>query len=396
MKILNFLALAFFLFFSTGLLAQDVCDNDTTPPVAICINGLVVELGSNGEVTIFAEDFNENSYDDCSDVTLSFFQNSIDMSLVLTANTSSPAVVSLWVTDASGNQNSCWTEITIEDNGQVGDCTNDNQAPVAICNDLTNLSLDANNEASLSVEILDSGSFDNCSMVTLSFSELSLVTTMDFDASSSSSTNVSLYVSDASGNQSVCWGVVSLSNGETSESVFGYVKTEAGQSLAGISVKALDANGQDVQVVTTDADGRYEFFGLAVGVTYTIQPEKNTSPINGVTTFDVVLGRRHILGIDLLNSPYRLYAADVNNSNSLTTFDLVVMRKLILGYDAEFADNLSWKFVRSTAVFSTPGQVEHGPITGNSFEISVGESNASFDFIGMKTGDLNGTASTNL
>jgi hypothetical protein len=64
---------------------------------------------------------------------------------------------------------------------------------------------------------------------------------------------------------------------------------------------------------------------------------KDNDPLNGVSTFDLVLINKHILGLEPLNSPYKMIAADANNSRSITTFDIVELRKLILGIYTELA-----------------------------------------------------------
>jgi hypothetical protein len=68
-----------------------------------------------------------------------------------------------------------------------------------------------------------------------------------------------------------------------------------------------------------------------VAADFTITPVKDDNPLNGVTTYDLVLMSKHILGIEPLGSPYKMIAADANKSNSITTFDIVELRKLILG-----------------------------------------------------------------
>ena len=62
---------------------------------------------------------------------------------------------------------------------------------------------------------------------------------------------------------------------------------------------------------------------------YRIVPYKNDDPLNGVSTFDLVLINKHILGVELLNSPYKMIAADANKSNYISTFDIVELRKLL-------------------------------------------------------------------
>ena len=55
--------------------------------------------------------------------------------------------------------------------------------------------------------------------------------------------------------------------------------------------------------------------------------------------------QRHILGIQPLLSPYKILAADVNNSKSITVADLSVLRKVLLGITTTFDNNTSWRFV---------------------------------------------------
>ncbi len=101
----------------------------------------------------------------------------------------------------------------------------------------------------------------------------------------------------------------------------------------------------------TGAFGDYGFPGLVAGANYTVTPEKNVDPLNGVTTYDLVLISKHILGIEALDSPYKMIAADINNSGSISTIDMVELRKLILFIDTEFQNNTSWRFVDAEFVF---------------------------------------------
>ncbi|MBK7937144.1 MAG: hypothetical protein IPJ82_08605 [Lewinellaceae bacterium] len=83
-------------------------------------------------------------------------------------------------------------------------------------------------------------------------------------------------------------------------------------------------------------------------------PTKDDNPLNGVSTYDLVLISKHILGLEPLNSPYKMIAADANKSNSITTFDIVEIRKLILGIYNELPNNTSWRFVDKDYVFPQP------------------------------------------
>jgi hypothetical protein len=67
--------------------------------------------------------------------------------------------------------------------------------------------------------------------------------------------------------------------------------------------------------------------------------------VYGLTTFDLVLINKHILGIQQL-SGYRQLAADANKSGSVTTFDLVEFQRLLLGiYQKLPAYDRPWIFI---------------------------------------------------
>lgn len=76
---------------------------------------------------------------------------------------------------------------------------------------------------------------------------------------------------------------------------------------------------------------------------YQLKPEKTDNPLTGVSTLDLALITKHILGVESFNCPWQLLAADINCSGTITTFDVVTARKLILG----ILDTLpcgSWRF----------------------------------------------------
>ena len=62
----------------------------------------------------------------------------------------------------------------------------------------------------------------------------------------------------------------------------------------------------------TDGEGLYAFPDMPMGGNYLVQPTKNTEHLNGVSTLDLILIQRHILGLELMASPYQLIAADIN------------------------------------------------------------------------------------
>lgn len=71
---------------------------------------------------------------------------------------------------------------------------------------------------------------------------------------------------------------------------------------------------------------------------------KVDNPLNGVSTFDLVLISKHIQGISSL-SGFKILAGDANTSGSLTSFDIVELRKLILGIYNDLPAARSWRFI---------------------------------------------------
>jgi HYR domain len=134
---------------------------------------------------------------------------------------------------------------------------------------------------------------------------------------------------------------------------------------------------------------------VPVASSMTITPVKDDNPLNGVTTYDLVLISKHILGVQPLGSPYKMIAADANKSNSITTFDIVELRKLVLGVYQELPNNTSWRFVEKSHTFANAANPFQGTIPEN---ISVADAmthQMGEDFVGVKIGDVNNTAVAN-
>ena len=174
--------------------------------------------------------------------------------------------------------------------------------------------------------------------------------------------------------------------------VTGTVKTEAGAGVSPVQVC-------DNPLKTTDANGAFELPFNAGCLGAGIAPRRNDDPLNGVSTFDLVLINKHILGIEALASPYKIIAADANNSNSVSTFDIVTLRKLILGIDTVLHNTDSWRFIPANYVFPNPANPFAEPFPE---QVSLNLGNQPpptpqvVQFVGIKVGDVNGNAAANL
>jgi len=172
----------------------------------------------------------------------------------------------------------------------------------------------------------------------------------------------------------------------------GKIITEQSELIDDVIVKIMSAPDS---IMNYSPNGFYQTDDLTMGNNYAITPSKNTNPLNGVTTYDLVLISKHILGTQLLDSPYKIIAADANRSGSLTALDLVALRSLILFSIDELPNNKSWRFVDAHYEFDNPMQ----PLSENFPEsmecLNLTKSELGMDFIGIKVGDVNGTASPN-
>jgi len=124
--------------------------SETTAPVAVC-QDITVEVGNTGSASITSADVDGGSTDNCSIVLWDVTPNSFTCAEV-GSNT-----VTLTVTDASGNTDTCIATITVEDN--VG--------PTAVCQDIT-VQLDGTGNASIVGSDVDGGSADVCGIASLS------------------------------------------------------------------------------------------------------------------------------------------------------------------------------------------------------------------------------------
>jgi hypothetical protein len=104
---------------------------------------------------------------------------------------------------------------------------------------------------------------------------------------------------------------------------------------------------------------------------------------------------KHILGVQPLNSPYKYIAADINNSETITTLDMIQLRKLILNIDTEFANNTSWRFVNADFAFPVANNPWFTAFPEVASVNNLPEAELTADFVGVKIGDVNGSAQAN-
>ncbi len=265
--------------------------------------------------------------------------------------------------------------------------------PTAVCLPGVSANIQPSGSVTLDPNNFDGGCSDFCSpQNSLLFSIAPAV----FDCQQIGLYPVTLTVQDTAGNSATCNTQVEVldnanicGGGGLGHQVEGTIRTETGIPVNHIPV-ALVAN--DIGVYTeTDTLGYFGFNDRPTGLTYSLKPFNNALWLNGVTTYDLVLISKHILGTEPLNSPYKMIAADANHSGSITTFDIVQLRKLILGILDSMPNNTSWRFVDSSFVFPDLQNPFSTPIPGDIVFDPLIANQSGQNFIGLKVGDVNGT-----
>jgi Secretion system C-terminal sorting domain len=210
---------------------------------------------------------------------------------------------------------------------------------------------------------------------------------------------VEVWAIDRAGNASFCETFVKIQDNSnvcgngTSASVAGALKTEA---IEGVEASTVTLVGSQIGNVTSDVQGAYMFSNaLPIGGNSTVVPANNQDPKNGVTTYDLLLISRHILGLEPLSTPYKMIAADANKSNTITSFDIVELRKLVLGVYSELPNNTSWRFVDKTQQFQNPLNPFAETIREDITIAQIQANQFAQDFVGVKVGDVNLSAQAN-
>ncbi|MBT8230063.1 MAG: T9SS type A sorting domain-containing protein, partial [Bacteroidia bacterium] len=246
----------------------------------------------------------------------------------------------------------------------------------------------------------DAGSSHPCQLpVHLSFSPDTSERNRIFDCTTRGDVDVEIWASvvgpDGNLIQSYCETYINVQDNmnacvgqsDVKVDVDGVILTEDLTQVDNISV---DLDGSELST-TTDINGIYAFPEMPSGGDYVINPFSNDSPLNGVSTLDIIEIQKHILGIEQLRSPYKMIAADINNDNQITTIDLIELRKVILGVHPEFQSNDSWRFVDKGYIFTDPQNPLVESFTED-YEILGLNSDMNVDFIAVKVGDVNNTA----
>ncbi|MEM9822605.1 MAG: T9SS type A sorting domain-containing protein [Bacteroidota bacterium] len=341
--------------------------------------GAVVNTSCIGS-TVVTDDFNPNG----------FFNQNCNSGPVSVPNTVAWQIVTFTATDQCGRTSTCTALVVIKDDdgAQIEGETYD---AIRYDNDLAQSEYEAwanDNLGNLSV-------VDDCSgmaEITWSFSPASPNTEF---VGPFATTEVSFIATDGCGNTSSVTAIFRLKEEPTANifNISGAIMDAYNEEVENVEVSlSLGSQGLLGNMMTT-SDGQFEFEGEE-NENYEISPYRNDDPLNGVSTMDLILISKHILGMELLDSPYKMIAADANNSGTITANDLVEIRKLILFITEAFSNSDSWRFVEEDYLFPEP----NNPFAftfPSIYSINGLTADQVANFIAIKIGDVNGNAVAN-
>ena len=305
-------------------------------------------------------------------------------------------------------QDDCGNEMTPCDMTFVVD--GDSDGPTAYCLTEVVTTIPAVGDVEIWAEDFDAGSFGGTCNETddllFSFSSNTSNTNQTFNCSDlpagvTDTIELEMWVTDSNGNQSYCTTYLILQDNHdvcpdtangASRSIAGKVYTEAGEMVDNVEMSLMTTSENPMMTYMTQS-GEYDFDNVPMYSDYEVEAYNNEAPLNGVTTLDIVLIQKHILSLQTLDSPYKLIAADVNNSQTISALDLSIIRKLILGLYSEYPSNDSWRFVDQDFEFENPSSPWPfaESVNINNLEADMYEE----DFIAVKIGDVNNTVVAN-
>jgi len=291
----------------------------------------------------------------------------------------------------------------------------DKKAPTPYCIDISTALMESGMVELWACDF-DLGSFDNCTAEeNLRFTFTSTPPqndpnfnnatgcsskVFDCDDLTDSTVMVTMYVWDEKGNSDFCEVELTLvdNQGGCDEGngirIAGSVTTPDNKVLNDIEVVLQAPSIEITKFDNTNEEGDYAFNNNPEQASYRITPNKDDNYLDGVSTLDLVIIQRHILGLDNLDDAYKIIASDINNDEKVSASDLLQLRKLILGVITEYPLNTSYVMVDATQQFSDIN--DPWPInTDIIIDPLVGHMNGQ-DFIAIKVGDVTDNATYGL
>ncbi|MCB9081466.1 MAG: hypothetical protein H6555_07130 [Lewinellaceae bacterium] len=302
-------------------------------------------------------------------------------------------IITYYVTDICGNTATCDVEYAIIEN----------TPPDVECIGTITVPIGNNGTVTVQATAFENGSTDNCTAPgNLQFrlgprptpgnASPPNTTSLTFTCDNLGANLRTFWVIDEAGNFSACNVVINVTDAANNcgfgVQLAGNIRMETGQGIPGVGVALSDPG---IDPVVTNAGGNYNFATIPVGGNVDVIPVRNDNYALGTSTMDLILLNMHILGTRLLDSPYKIIAADVDGNGRVSIRDLAQLQRLVLGQISVLPENASWRFIPADYVFPNPLDPFTPPFPESS-TVSLLMNNLNVDFIGVKVGDLNNSA----
>jgi len=161
--------------------------------------------------------------------------------------------------------------------------------------------------------------------------------------------------------------------------------------VPGVQVK-LTKFSNTLLISTTDDEGQFEISPMTAGCNYKLTPLFDGPAKIGVNTMDALLLAAQLDNILPLPSPYKILAADTDNSKTLTAADVNSIVKVAIGAQSNFPSNNSWQFVPKSHVFTNPLNPWSATVPSSLTFCLSGDITFDPNFVAVKIGDLDGSA----
>ena len=299
-------------------------------------------------------------------------------------------IVTFTADDGCSEKSMCTTKVTVKDMKQ----------PTPVCYHGLSSTLSQMSDGyylDLQAHWFNLNSFDNCTAKEdLKFE----VSPQRVDCDDIGEVEVILTVTDESGNSDFCITYITITDN------FGLCPPEdsliAGGAVYDIRYDYIDHvivllkdENDDVVSSAPVLNGLYQLINKGDAEKLYVEAISTDDPLNGVTTFDLLLMSQYILGEWEPDNSMDLLAADVNFDGKINSKDLIILRDVILGNRSNFPSGSSWRFYDSEYEFENRIQPYLDEVPAKIELLDPEEIIENIDFSGIKLGDLNSSARSN-
>lgn len=364
---------------------------DKDPPVIDCPDQLPVSVGPN--CTVIFANLPDITADDCNPLVK--ITNNSPFSIEKKANASGnyplgETPVRFTASDECGNFSFCDTKVVVSDFAPPKPlCLHGLTTDIGFC--------DGEVLVKIKAEYFNQNSTDNCSPSgTLHFSFSSDIndTLIMYTCDDLDSNVVQMWVTDEAGNQAFCQTYIivqdnmNLCPGGKPSSLSGMILDPMGEAMHPVKVSL---SGKENAEVINNPDGTFAFLNLDEEGPYEIAAYKTEQPLQGVSTYDLLLIQKHLLGAKALTDPHKMLAADANMSGGISISDIIYLRHWLLNPKEDMSPQIAWRFVNP----AVPMNMQNPFLTQGAEKLIVAQLGLEahgLEMMAVKVGDVSGDA----